>query len=120
MDTYKHHHKGDGLGYSPVKNNEPPSSTTGTVKFTYVGETSRPFRARVAEHYRKARLLKPQSFMVQHWAKHHYTSDTQPEFKFKVVRTCSEAVWINEMGNLNSKSEFGLNHLCRLVSETPQ
>ena len=32
-------------------------------------------------------------------------------------RQVGEAVWILYSGNLNSRSEFGLNHLCRLVSQ---
>ena len=97
-------------------------------KHIYIGETSRVWRARVAEHYKNAENLKPDSFMVQHWARAHFLSDERPVFKFKIVRNCqealsrqiSEAVWIDDVGNLNSKAEFGMNHICKLISEVPQ
>ena len=95
------------------------------VNSIYIGETARPCRARAIEHFKNASDLKPESFIVKHWLRDHGTQMTQPRFEFKVIRTCSdaltrqvgEAVWILKSGNLNSKSEFGTNHLCRLVAD---
>ena len=89
----------------------------------YIGETVRPIRKRIQEHLNNARLFKPESFIIQHWADRHRISPTPPSFKFKILRTCKdslsrqvgEAVWIMEAGTLNNKSEFGLNHICRMV-----
>ena len=35
-------------------------------------------------------------------------------------QTGQQSNWINETGNLNSRAEFSLNHLCKLVSDMPQ
>ena len=95
------------------------------LRATYIGETSRPARARLQEHLRKAHNLAPDSFMVQHWCSNHRSDRTQPKFKFKLEISCrdalsrqvSEAVLIDEVGTLNSKAEFGMNHLCRMIVE---
>jgi len=100
-------------------------NSDGMVEHVYIGETSRPVLARVVEHIRKAEKLSSESFMVQHWCTHHGTDTEAPKFEFKVIKTCrealsrqvGEAVLIEESGNLNSKAEFGMNHLCRLVSQ---
>ena len=94
-------------------------------KAIYIGETSRPVRSRILEHLRKAKLLSTDSFIVSHWCTSHGTETVQPEFKFKIESSCTdslsrqieEAVIIEETGTLNSKSEFGMNHLCRMVVE---
>ena len=110
-----------------VENKEFIDPTT-RMKYIYVGETARPFRARVREHYKAIYNLKPESFMLQHWfEKHADNIETEPQFRFKIIRNCkdaltrqlSEAIWILEIGNLNSRSEFGANHLCRMISDTP-
>ena len=90
----------------------------------YIGETSRPIRNRVLEHLKKAEKFSPDSFIMQHWCKVHGTDTKRPGFKFKVVsshrealsRQICEAILIEETGTLNSKSEFGMNHLCRMVT----
>ena len=48
-----------------------------------------------------------------------------PTFKFKVEISCTdalsrqieEAALIEKSGTLNSKAEFAMNHLCRMVVE---
>ena len=91
----------------------------------YIGETSRPCRARAIEHLKNAADFKQESFIVQHWSSTHGNMLDQPRFEFKVVKSCTdalsrqvgEAVHILLQGNLNSKFEFGINHLCRLVPD---
>ena len=69
--------------------------------------------------------ISPDSFIVQHWCTAHGTALRPPDFKFKVEsshrdalsRQICEAVMIEETGILNSKSEFGMNHLCRMVTD---
>ena len=103
----------------------PPNSEN--TKFIYIGETSRACRTRAKEHMKKAMDMKQDSFINQHWFDIHGTSAVRPEFKFRIIKTCTsalerqitEAIWILSAGNLNSKTEYGLNHLCRLVNETP-
>ena len=66
--------------------------------------------------------LNPSSY--NNWCLEHENNETQPEFKFKVEagyhealsRQIGEAILIEETGTLNSKSEFGMNHLCRMVN----
>ena len=95
------------------------------LEWIYIGETARPFRTRCREHMKKVQALSPDSFIVQHWFKHHGLNPTPPSFEFKIVKACKdaltrqvgEAVWIQDKGTLNSKSEFGMNNLCRLVAD---
>ena len=95
------------------------------LEWIYIGETARPLRARCREHIKKAVSLSPDSFIVQHWFKQHSLNTTPPPFEFKIVKACKdsltrqvgEAIWIQDKGTLNSKSEFGMNNLCRLVAD---
>ena len=96
----------------------------GTIP-TYIGETSRPIRARAKEHWNNLRDQKENSFMMLHWMHSHGTSASPPNFKCKQInkyrdslsRQIGEAVWIITDGNLNNKNEYGVNHLCRLVDD---
>ena len=89
---------------------------------TYVGETSRPWRDRIREHLENAKNLKPDSVIIQHWADCHSTQTYCPEFEFSIVkhykdplrRQICEAIYIQEQGTLNRKTEFNVNELCRL------
>ena len=88
----------------------------------YVGETSRPLRMRVKEHWSKLEDLNTDSFMLTHWMRCHGLKMTPPEYTFKVLgsysdclsRQIAEAIHIEEKGILNKRSEFGINHLPRL------
>ena len=90
--------------------------------FKYIGESSRPFRMRAKEHWDKLEALKPESFMLSHWMLQHGTQMLPPNFSFKLVgkygdclsRQLSEALYIEEFGNLNRKSEYTNNHISRL------
>ena len=90
----------------------------------YIGESSRPLRLRVKEHYKNLENLKIESFMLQHWMDCHGDSMVPPEFQFKVIssykdsmsRQLSEALLIEKEGSLNRKMEYGSNHICRLES----
>ena len=92
------------------------------IDFTYYGETSRPARMRAFEHFKNLEDFKLDSFMLTHWLLEHKLQMTPPDFKFEVIRSfgdslsrqIAEAVYIEQGGNLNRKSEFGHNHLYRL------
>ena len=92
------------------------------VKQIYVGETSRTLRTRVKEHLANVRLLKTDSFILNHWFSEHPEMQAPPTFKFKMVkrfneafgRQLMEAILIVDRGTLNSKFEYGINKLCRL------
>ena len=92
----------------------------------YISDASRPVRSRIKEHINKVEKISPDSFIVQHWCTAHGTALRPPDFKFKVEsshsdalsRQICEAVMIEETGILNSKSEFGMNHLCRMVTDS--
>ena len=91
----------------------------------YVGETSRTLAERSSEHIAMLKNVDPKSFMVKHWALAHAGMDSQPSFKFEVVRKhkdslsrmLHEALLIEKEANMNSKSEFRSNRLTRLVIE---
>ena len=93
------------------------------VRVVYYGETSRPVRMRALEHFKNLENLKPESVLLEHWMKVHSLQMTPPVFKLKKLkkfkdslsRQISEAIYIEEGGNLNRKSEFGHNHITRLV-----
>ena len=88
----------------------------------YVGETSRPWRERIREHIEGMNKIKPNSVFVEHWMKKHPLDSTCPEFEFTIVtsykdalrRQIGEALYILAEGNLNRKTEFNLNELCRM------
>ena len=60
--------------------------------------------------------------MLTHWMSKHGHQMCPPEYKFKILgcyrdplsRQIAEAVFIEERGKLNKRSEFGINHLPRL------
>ena len=89
-------------------------------KFTYVGETFRPFRERVCEHYQNLRSGKMGSFIINHWMDKHDTSLQAPEFKWKILdrytdplrRQLCEGIYILQAGTLNKKNEFDNNLIC--------
>ena len=90
--------------------------------FKYIGETSRPLRLRAKEHMKKLEALEEDSFILFHWVEAHDTEIEPPTFKFErigtyrdpLTRQIAEALFIIKEGDLNSKHEFGLNHICRL------
>ena len=94
----------------------------------YIGETSRLMRTRTFEHMSALLRLEKKSFQVQHWMKCHSISPHPPAFKFEIIqsfkdplsRQLCEALEILNSGNLNQKTEFKLNDLCRLVSDKPE
>ena len=100
-------------GEEPVKSCE---------KHVYIGETSRPFRQRVKEHYQKLKVGNLGSFMLNHWMERHGLSTEPPEFEWKIIakykdplrRQLCEGLHILQSGTLNKKSEFNNNLICRL------
>ena len=93
----------------------------------YVGETSRPLRMRANEHWNNLLTLSTDSFMLTHWMRKHGLQMRPPDYKFKVLgcyrdslsRQVAEAVYIEDRGNMNKRSEFGINHLSRLEATVP-
>ena len=91
-------------------------------QYSYVGETSRPLRERVAEHMRSLRNGDIRSFQINHWYEKHNTSISAPEFKWTVLdkyddalrRQLCEGLYIMQSGSLNKKAEFNRNIICRL------
>ena len=89
----------------------------------YVGETSRTLLERASEHVSAAENIEVDNFIVKHWASKHRDLATFPRMQFKVIKQCkdaltrqvSEAIWIENCANLNSKAEWGKNSLSRLV-----
>ena len=89
---------------------------------TYVGETCRPWRERILEHYKGIHNVKSDSVFVEHWMHTHGLEVECPEFKFEIIgaysdalrRQIGEAVNIIDKGTLNRKNEFNSNELCRL------
>ena len=104
------------------------SLNDGKIIPKYIGESSRPFRYRVREHYNKLDNLREDSFMLNHWMLCHGDSMIPPEFDFKIIschrdsfsRQLSEALLIEEEGILNKRAEYGVNHLYRLQSNMPE
>ena len=95
---------------------------------TYIGESSRLMRTRTFEHMTALEKLNKKSFQVQHWMTDHGTSPFPPRFKFRVIgnfkdplsRQLCEALEIMRTGNLNQKTEFKINDLCRLVTDSTE
>ena len=66
--------------------------------------------------------------MAMHWMDSHGLDLTPPSFKFETVskhrdpysRQITEALHIIKEGNMNSKSEFGINSVCRLEAALPE
>ena len=95
------------------------------VVHKYIGETSRLMRTRMFEHMSALGRLNKKSFQVQHWMESHSLSSYPADFKFEIIqsfkdplsRQLCEALEIVNSGNLNQKTEFKLNDLCRLVSD---
>ena len=91
---------------------------------TYVGETSRTWRCRIREHEKKLFDMKPDSFIVEHWAQTHGTQAMPPTFSYSIVsqhsdalsRQIKEALLIKEQGKLNKKLEYSSNELIRTES----
>ena len=90
--------------------------------YTYIGETSRPWRSRVSEHLNNATMWRQKSFILEHWMTHHGTETVRPTFNFKVLecygdalrRQLAEGLYIIDRGGLNRRNEFCQNNLCRL------
>ena len=103
-------------------------TTGGEIIPIYIGETSRPVRMRVAEHWKNLDNRKEDSFMLQHWVEAHGTEMIPPDFTFEVIkqyrdaysRQIAEALYIMNEGSLNNKTEFGINYVCRLETGLPE
>ena len=93
----------------------------------YIGESSRTLAERSVEHCRGATSIDPDNFIVKHWVMQHSDMDRAPRVQFKVVkvfkdplsRLVAESVLIDNVSNLNSKSEWRNNKMSRLVVEVP-
>ena len=109
-------------------NDEHKSNPTVPHKGIYVGQTSRTLYERANEHQKSIKRYENSSFMFKHWASAHPELITAPEFDFKVVRKhkdplsrlVHEAVKINDLGVLNSKSEWNCYRIARLTVETTE
>ena len=76
----------------------------------YIGESSRPLRERVSEHMDNLRGWRSDSFQIHHWMSEHATDTSPPEFTFRVLNSCNDAlrrqlgegIQILETGSLNN------------------
>ena len=59
---------------------------------SYVGETSRPWRERVAEHMRNLKNGSATSFIIGHWMEKHEGSLEAPKFKWRVLDSYKDAL----------------------------
>ena len=92
----------------------------------YVGESGRTLAERSSEHAHGTKSIDADNFIVKHWVLQHSELDRRPKIKFKVLkaykdplsRMIAESVLIDKVSNLNSKSEWRNNKMCRLVVET--
>ena len=88
----------------------------------YVGETSRPFRERVIEHYNKRNNWKNDSYQLIHWMEEHGMDGSCPEFGFEIMYTYKdplrhqvcEGLNILKSGQMNKRMEFNHNFICRM------
>ena len=91
----------------------------------YIGETSRTLCERSIEHVKCAEDLDTNKFITKHWSIKHNTLNEYPKMQFNVVKQCkdamsrqiTDAIMIEEKGNLNSKSEWGRSPLTRLQTD---
>ena len=91
----------------------------------YVGETGRCLAERSQEHFRGLENGERENFIVKHWMLCHPEREMQPDIEFSVIknhrdclsRLLHEAVLIEEIGTMNSKSEWRKNARPRLVIE---
>ena len=107
-----------GEGYDEI--------SSGGQIISYIGETSRPWRERVREHYLNLKNGSTGSFIISHWLEKHTSCREPPEFKWEVVdaysdalrRQLCEGLQIIEAGVLNKKMEFHNNLICRMRAAT--
>ena len=96
------------------------------IDASYVGETARPWRERVREHYLNLKNGAVSSFIIAHWMEAHPTIMEAPEFKWQVLDAYSDALRrqlceglnIITAGVLNKRLEFHQNIICRLQAAT--
>ena len=99
-----------------------PSQSSKMMKSSYVGESSRPIRARVREHINNLRCGSSKSFIISHWMDKHSASIEAPVFKWEILasytdalrRQLGEGLYIMEAGGLNRRDEFNHNLICRM------
>ena len=88
----------------------------------YVGETSRTLAERALEHVTCSERIDVENFITKHWALKHSNLTEYPKMRFKVIKQCkdalsrqvTEAVWIEDTSNLNSKAEWARNSLAHV------
>ena len=107
---------------------------THTVKcedcnFLYRGETHRTFYDRSMEHHEDLKKFKEENPLVKHTMIHHqgitpsFTFEVNKAYKTSLSRQIGEAIMINSTDQsklMNSKSEFGMNAVPRVVIEDPR
>ena len=89
----------------------------------YIGESGRTLAERSLEHDKAAASFDKDNFIIKHWVLHHRDLKERPRIQFKVRRSfrdplsrlVAESVLIDKESNLNSKSEWRNNKMCRLV-----
>ena len=95
------------------------------MNFCYIGEYSCPLRIRARENWENLNNLNLELFMLTHWMQAHGLQMVPPNYTFKIIgvykdylsRQVSKAIQIEHKGILNKRSEFGINHIPRLVAD---
>ena len=80
---------------------------------------------RAKEHWVNLDNLSTESFMLTHWMQAHGLQMVPPKYTFKIMgvykdclsKQVAEAIQIEHKGILNKRSEFGINHIPRLVAD---
>jgi hypothetical protein len=93
----------------------------------YIEELSRSLHERSKEHLSDADGFQGGSHIVKHWMQQHAGDDETPHFTFTILqsfrdclsRQVAEATRIHYSKDtlLNSKNEYGSNHLARVVED---
>ena len=94
----------------------------------YIGESSRTLAERSKEHIEGATNIDSDNFIVKHWVSCHSELESIPRIRFKMLksfqdvlsRLATEAVLIDNLATMNSKSEFRCNKLARIVIVDPR
>ena len=104
-----------------------PSGTPSHKVGYYIGESSRSFHERMAEHATDARNFSQGSHIIKHWMDHHPASREMPTFKYRIRKTFKDcltrqtteavAILLHQGDLLNGKNDYLTNCITRVKVE---